>query len=73
MPMITARWVEFGFVIRGCGDAGALDVREHDAFEQGHISGARLLPRGQLELRVNEELTDPTRRILRRGVKQATR
>jgi glyoxylase-like metal-dependent hydrolase (beta-lactamase superfamily II)/rhodanese-related sulfurtransferase len=41
-----------------------LDVRERDAFEAGHISGARLLPRGQLELRVNEELTDPTRRIL---------
>jgi glyoxylase-like metal-dependent hydrolase (beta-lactamase superfamily II)/rhodanese-related sulfurtransferase len=41
-----------------------LDVRERDAFEAGHIPGARLLPRGQLELRVNEELTDPTRRIL---------
>ena len=41
-----------------------LDVRERDAFETGHIPGARLLPRGQLELRVNEELTDPTKRIL---------
>jgi glyoxylase-like metal-dependent hydrolase (beta-lactamase superfamily II)/rhodanese-related sulfurtransferase len=41
-----------------------LDVRERDAFEAGHIPGARLLPRGQLELRVNEELADPTRRIL---------
>ena len=41
-----------------------LDVRERDAFEEGHIPGARLLPRGQLELRVNDELTDPTRRIL---------
>jgi rhodanese-related sulfurtransferase len=41
-----------------------LDVRERDAFEEGHIPGARLLPRGQLELRVNEELTDPTMRIL---------
>jgi len=27
-------------------------------------TGARLLPRGQLELRVNQELPDPTRRIL---------
>jgi rhodanese-related sulfurtransferase len=45
-------------------DLIVLDVRERDAFEQGHIEGARLLPRGQLELRVNEELTDPTRRIL---------
>jgi len=41
-----------------------LDVRERDAFEQGHVPGARLLPRGQLELRVNQELPDPTRRIL---------
>jgi glyoxylase-like metal-dependent hydrolase (beta-lactamase superfamily II)/rhodanese-related sulfurtransferase len=41
-----------------------LDVRERDAFEMSHIPGARLLPRGQLELRVNDELTDPTRRIL---------
>lgn len=41
-----------------------LDVRERDAFEAGHIPGARLLPRGQLELRVNQELPDPTRRIV---------
>ena len=41
-----------------------LDVREREAFERGHIPGARLLPRGQLELRVNQELPDPTRRIL---------
>lgn len=39
-------------------------MRERDAFEAGHIAGAQLLPRGQLELRVNDELTDPTRRIL---------
>ena len=45
------------------GDLTVLDVREREAYEAGHISGARLLPRGQLELRVNEELTDPTRRI----------
>jgi glyoxylase-like metal-dependent hydrolase (beta-lactamase superfamily II)/rhodanese-related sulfurtransferase len=41
-----------------------LDVRERDAFEEGHIPGAQLLPRGQLELRVNDELTNPTRRIV---------
>jgi glyoxylase-like metal-dependent hydrolase (beta-lactamase superfamily II)/rhodanese-related sulfurtransferase len=41
-----------------------LDLRERDAFEQGHIPRARHLPRGQLELRVNQELPDPTRRIL---------
>ncbi|HTV80725.1 MAG TPA: MBL fold metallo-hydrolase [Steroidobacteraceae bacterium] len=45
-------------------DLVLLDVRERDAFEEGHIPGARHLPRGQLELRVNQELTDPTRRIL---------
>jgi glyoxylase-like metal-dependent hydrolase (beta-lactamase superfamily II)/rhodanese-related sulfurtransferase len=48
----------------GRGDLIVLDVRERDAYEEGHIAGARLLPRGQLELRVNQELTDPTRRIL---------
>jgi glyoxylase-like metal-dependent hydrolase (beta-lactamase superfamily II)/rhodanese-related sulfurtransferase len=41
-----------------------LDVRERDAYEAAHIPGARLLPRGQLELRVNQDLPDPTRRIL---------
>jgi glyoxylase-like metal-dependent hydrolase (beta-lactamase superfamily II)/rhodanese-related sulfurtransferase len=41
-----------------------LDVREKDAFAEGHIPGARHLPRGQLELRVNIELPDPTQRIL---------
>jgi glyoxylase-like metal-dependent hydrolase (beta-lactamase superfamily II)/rhodanese-related sulfurtransferase len=46
------------------GSLVVLDVRERDAFEAGHIPGARLLPRGQLELRVNEELTDPTARIV---------
>jgi glyoxylase-like metal-dependent hydrolase (beta-lactamase superfamily II)/rhodanese-related sulfurtransferase len=46
------------------GELIVLDVRERDAYEAGHIPGAQLLPRGQLELRVNEELIDPTRRIL---------
>lgn len=41
-----------------------LDVRERDAWQQGHIPGARALPRGQLELRVNDELPDPTARIV---------
>ena len=45
-------------------DLVILDVREKDAFAAGHVPGARLLPRGQLELRVNEELPDPTLRIL---------
>jgi glyoxylase-like metal-dependent hydrolase (beta-lactamase superfamily II)/rhodanese-related sulfurtransferase len=41
-----------------------LDVREREAYLAGHIPGARLLPRGQLELRVNQQLPDPTRRIV---------
>jgi glyoxylase-like metal-dependent hydrolase (beta-lactamase superfamily II)/rhodanese-related sulfurtransferase len=41
-----------------------LDVREKDAFASGHVPGARHLPRGQLELRVNDELPDPTLRIV---------
>lgn len=48
----------------GNDDLVLLDVRERDAYEEGRIPGARHLPRGQLELRVNQELTDPTRRIL---------
>jgi glyoxylase-like metal-dependent hydrolase (beta-lactamase superfamily II) len=45
-------------------DLVILDVREKDAFEAGHVPGAMHLPRGQLELRVNSELPDPTARIL---------
>jgi rhodanese-related sulfurtransferase len=41
-----------------------LDVREKDAFAGGHIPSAQHLPRGQLELRANKDLPDPTRRIL---------
>jgi glyoxylase-like metal-dependent hydrolase (beta-lactamase superfamily II)/rhodanese-related sulfurtransferase len=45
-------------------DVVVLDLREREAFQTGHIPGARHLPRGQLELRVDEELPDPTVRIL---------
>ncbi len=48
----------------GTHEVLVLDVRERDAYEEAHIPGAKWLPRGQLELRVNDELTDPTRRIL---------
>ncbi len=41
-----------------------LDVRELDAYRAAHIPGARHLPRGQLELRVNDELPDPLARIV---------
>lgn len=45
-------------------DLVVLDLREKDAFEAGHVPGALHLPRGQLELRANAELPDPTVRIL---------
>jgi glyoxylase-like metal-dependent hydrolase (beta-lactamase superfamily II)/rhodanese-related sulfurtransferase len=45
-------------------DIVILDVREKEAFTAGHIPGAIHIPRGQLELRVNEALPDPTARIL---------
>ncbi|MBL8474377.1 MAG: MBL fold metallo-hydrolase [Rhodocyclaceae bacterium] len=51
-------------IAAGESDLLVLDVRERDAFDKGHIPGARLLPRGQLELRVNQDLPDPTRRIV---------
>jgi glyoxylase-like metal-dependent hydrolase (beta-lactamase superfamily II)/rhodanese-related sulfurtransferase len=41
-----------------------LDVREREAYETGHLPGAMTIPRGQLELRVNRELPDPTQRIV---------
>jgi glyoxylase-like metal-dependent hydrolase (beta-lactamase superfamily II)/rhodanese-related sulfurtransferase len=41
-----------------------LDVREPDAFRAAHLPGARNIPRGELELRADRELPDPTARIL---------
>lgn len=51
-------------VARRPNDLIVLDVREKDAFAAGRIPTARHLPRGQLELRVNEEFPDPTLRIV---------
>jgi glyoxylase-like metal-dependent hydrolase (beta-lactamase superfamily II) len=45
-------------------DLMILDVREEAAFRAGHIPGAVHLPRGQLELRINEAIPDPTMRIV---------
>lgn len=41
-----------------------LDVRETEAFLQGHIPGAINIPRGELELKVNEHLPNPMLRIV---------
>jgi glyoxylase-like metal-dependent hydrolase (beta-lactamase superfamily II)/rhodanese-related sulfurtransferase len=51
-------------VAEGAPGLVILDVREREAYQQGHVPGARLLPRGQLELRVNDDLPDPTQRVL---------
>jgi rhodanese-related sulfurtransferase len=56
MDEVAARLGKHDFVL--------LDVREKDAFASGHLPGAHHLPRGQLELRVDKELPDPTARIL---------
>jgi glyoxylase-like metal-dependent hydrolase (beta-lactamase superfamily II)/rhodanese-related sulfurtransferase len=48
----------------GSGEFLVLDVREKEAFAAGHLPGAHHLPRGQLELRVDKELPDPSARIL---------
>jgi glyoxylase-like metal-dependent hydrolase (beta-lactamase superfamily II)/rhodanese-related sulfurtransferase len=49
---------------RGDPDVVLLDVRERDAYRVRHLPGARNLPRGELELRADKELPDPTMRIL---------
>ncbi|HEX5048264.1 MAG TPA: MBL fold metallo-hydrolase [Gammaproteobacteria bacterium] len=46
------------------GGLVVLDVRERDAYLTGHVPGARHIPRGQLELKINDELKDPTARIV---------
>jgi glyoxylase-like metal-dependent hydrolase (beta-lactamase superfamily II)/rhodanese-related sulfurtransferase len=49
---------------RGEPDFLLLDVREREAFRQRRLPGARNIPRGELELRADKELPDPTVRIL---------
>lgn len=41
-----------------------LDVREREAYARGHVPGALHLPRGQLELKVDEHFPDPDLEIL---------
>lgn len=41
-----------------------LDVRERDAYDAGHVPGALHVPRGQLEIRIDSVLPDPTVRVV---------
>src|SRR5262249_22527717 len=51
-------------VAAGGGELVVLDIRERDAYDAGHIPGARHVPRGQLELRIDQTLPDPTVRVV---------
>jgi glyoxylase-like metal-dependent hydrolase (beta-lactamase superfamily II)/rhodanese-related sulfurtransferase len=51
-------------VAAGGGGLVVLDIRERDAYDAGHIPGARHVPRGQLELRIDQTLPDPTLRVV---------
>jgi glyoxylase-like metal-dependent hydrolase (beta-lactamase superfamily II)/rhodanese-related sulfurtransferase len=48
----------------GGGELVVLDIREREAFDAGHVPGARHVPRGQLELRIDQALPDPTVRVV---------
>ena len=65
-----------GLRIRYVDDMIVLDVRERNACEAGHVPDARLLPRGQLELRVNQETAGshaPDPGLLRTGTDRSRR
>jgi rhodanese-related sulfurtransferase len=53
-----------GFLERDPAGLVLLDVRERDAYSASHLPGAVHLPRGELELRADQVLPDPTARIL---------
>jgi glyoxylase-like metal-dependent hydrolase (beta-lactamase superfamily II)/rhodanese-related sulfurtransferase len=63
VPFVSMAELKAQVAIRS-NDLVVLDVREKDAFGAGHIASARNLPRGQLELRVDEAFPDPTVRIV---------
>nr|WP_310523363.1 MBL fold metallo-hydrolase [Polymorphobacter sp.] len=63
VPFISLEQLAVAIAARD-NDLIVLDVRERDLFASQHVPGAMHIPRGQLELRVNEMLPDPTRRIV---------
>lgn len=63
VPFISLEALAMAIAARD-NDLIVLDVREREPFASQHVPGAVHLPRGQLELRVNAVLPDPTRRIV---------
>jgi molybdopterin/thiamine biosynthesis adenylyltransferase/rhodanese-related sulfurtransferase len=45
-------------------DAAIVDVRESDEFRQGHIPGAVFIPRGFLELRIEQTVAERSQKII---------
>jgi rhodanese-related sulfurtransferase len=46
------------------GEATLIDVREADEWAQGHVPGAVFIPRGFLELRVEEKVPDRAQEVI---------
>jgi molybdopterin/thiamine biosynthesis adenylyltransferase/rhodanese-related sulfurtransferase len=46
------------------GEAVVIDVREADEWAQGHLPGAVFIPRGYLELRIEEKVPDRAREVV---------
>ncbi|HKX80310.1 MAG TPA: MBL fold metallo-hydrolase [Novosphingobium sp.] len=63
VPFMTMDELRHRLAVRA-NDFVILDVRERDAYLAGHVPGAVHLPRGQLELRVNDVLPNPSIEIL---------
>jgi molybdopterin/thiamine biosynthesis adenylyltransferase/rhodanese-related sulfurtransferase len=49
---------------RKSGDVALIDVREQDEYVQGYIPGATWIPRGYLELRIEEAVPDRDRPVV---------
>jgi molybdopterin/thiamine biosynthesis adenylyltransferase/rhodanese-related sulfurtransferase len=50
--------------LREANDAVVIDVREQDEYVQGFVPGARWIPRGFLEPRIEETVPDKSKRVI---------
>ncbi len=62
VPSLTAQDVQAK--LRAGEPVTILDVREKEEYDQGHIDGAVLLPRGLLEFRIREVIPDPNTTLI---------